>query len=114
MKQLRELRRTDGLTVDLANIYGGIGDVKIGSWIGSVAWGSDEDGWEHVSVAPYDHSITPSWDDMCKLKDMFWPDNEAVLQIHPRKSEYVNMVNNCLHLWRPKDGALLAALDGKK
>lgn len=38
---------------------------------------------------------------MCKLKDMFWTEDEAVVQFHPPKSEYVNNVKNCLHLWKP-------------
>ena len=55
-------------------------------------------GWEHVSInAP----MTPSWDDMCALKEMFWTDEETVVQFHPRKSEYVSNLEHCLHLWRP-------------
>lgn len=38
---------------------------------------------------------------MCKLKDMFWTEDEAVVQFHPPKSEYVNNVKSCLHLWKP-------------
>ena len=64
----------------------------IASWYG---------GWEHVSIAPYDKKITPSWNDMCKLKNMFWSEDEAVVQIHPRKQDYVNAAKNCLHLWKP-------------
>lgn len=37
---------------------------------------------------------------MTKIKDWFWNDDEAVIQIHPQKDQYVNNVNNCLHLWR--------------
>ena len=113
MRKLRFIRRAEGMKVDKANYYGGMGDVTIGSWTGSVIWGSDEDGWEHVSVAPYDRNITPSWDDMCRLKDIFFEDEEVVLQFHPRKSHYVNIVNNCLHLWRPKDVDLLSKLEAR-
>ena len=111
MKKQRELRRTPGLTVEKADIRGGYGRVEIGSWMGSVVWGADEQGWEHVSVSPFDRSVTPSWDDMCQLKDMFFEDEEMALQFHPKKSEYVNLMENCLHIWRPKDEALLAALE---
>jgi len=31
---------------------------------------------------------------------MVWNDDEAVIQIHPPKSEYVNFLENCLHLWK--------------
>ena len=37
---------------------------------------------------------------MCKLKDIFFYEDEAVIQIHPPKDQYVNNVDNCLHLWR--------------
>lgn len=37
---------------------------------------------------------------MCTLKEIFWKDDEAVIQIHPRANEYVNNMQNCLHLWR--------------
>lgn len=42
----------------------------------------------------------PSWEDMCMIKDIFFREDEAVIQIHPPKSEYVNNVPNCLHLWK--------------
>jgi len=61
------------------------------------SWGA---GWEHVSISPTRKSYTPSWDDMCRLKEVFFKDDEAVIQIHPPKSEYVNNMPNCLHLWR--------------
>lgn len=61
------------------------------------SWGA---GWEHVSISPIRRSYTPSWDDMCRLKDVFFKDDEAVIQIHPPKTEYVNNMPNCLHLWR--------------
>ena len=38
---------------------------------------------------------------MCVLKDVFWGGEEEVYQIHPKKSEYVNAIDNCLHLWKP-------------
>ena len=37
------------------------------------------------------------------IKDIFWGDEEDVIQFFPKKSEYVNLVNNCMHLWRPRD-----------
>lgn len=104
MRALRYLRRNSALKIRRATVNGGHGLIKIGEWYGSVVWGADEDGWEHVSVSPYPESITPSWDDMCKIKDIFWDEEEAVLQIHPPKSKYVNLMQNCLHLWRPKNG----------
>lgn len=62
------------------------------------SWGG---GWEHVSVAPVKRNKIPTWEQMCAVKDVFFKDDEAVIQIHPPKAEYVNMMANCLHLWRP-------------
>lgn len=67
----------------------------------SVIWGDNEEGYEHVSVTPKKKFNVPTWNDMCVLKDMFFEDDEEVYQIHPKKSEYVNVVENCLHLWKP-------------
>ena len=68
----------------------------------SVIWSDCEDGMEHVSVSPKKQFRMPSWDDMCVLKDIFFEDEEEAYQIHPKKSQYVNAVENCLHLWKPK------------
>ena len=68
-------------------------------WKGSII-ASTGAGWEHVSVCPLKKSYVPSWDDMCLIKDIFWKEDEAVIQIHPPKEEYVNNLSNCLHLWR--------------
>ena len=59
---------------------------------------SNGGGWEHVSVSNEKH--IPSWNVMCKIKDLFFKDTETVIQFHPPKSEYVNLHKNCLHLWR--------------
>jgi len=55
--------------------------------------------WEHVSVSS---ERIPNWKEMCIVKDLFWNDNECVVQFHPPKDDYVNMAKNCLHLWRYK------------
>lgn len=56
-------------------------------------------GWEHVSVSLSNRC--PNWTEMRFVKDCFWNEEEAVMQLHPPKSEYVNMHPYCLHLWRP-------------
>lgn len=56
--------------------------------------------FEHVSVSSPEYRM-PSWDDMCFVKSLFWDDEETVIQYHPKKSEYVNININCLHLWKP-------------
>lgn len=40
------------------------------------------------------------FNDMCMIKDLFFNEDEAVIQVHPPKAEYVNFMPNCLHLWR--------------
>lgn len=72
----------------------------------SVIFSDNEEGWEHVSVSPKKKDRIPSWKDMCVLKDIFWGEEEEVYQIHPKKSEYVNISENCLHLWKPIHGEL--------
>lgn len=57
-------------------------------------------GWEHVSICFLEDKNTPTWGEMCILKDYLFYEDEAVIQIHPPKSDYVNNRNNCLHLWR--------------
>lgn len=64
---------------------------------------SDGYGWEHVSVTIKEDgkTETPTWEEMCVIKELFWDDTDCVVQYHPPKSEHVNMQENCLHLWRP-------------
>ncbi len=62
------------------------------------------EGWEHVSVS-VGKRRPPNWREMCFVKDLFWDDEETVVQFHPPKSEYVNNHLTCLHLWRDtRDG----------
>ena len=105
MKTLEELKETPRLVIERTGDDGGFGYITFMKYTASVVW-SFGGGWEHVSVAPLNSRITPSWDDMCKVKDMFWHGYEAVIQIHPPKSEYVNNLPNCLHLWKPRDEVL--------
>lgn len=60
---------------------------------------SDGEGWEHVSVSLPNRC--PTWEEMCKVKDLFWSAEDCVIQFHPPRSEYVNNHPYCLHLWRP-------------
>lgn len=65
---------------------------------------SDGGGWDHVSVSIFGgFRKNPSWDDMCKIKEIFWDEEDTVIQFHPPKSEYVNNHPYTLHLWRPND-----------
>ena len=55
--------------------------------------------WEHLSVSM--PNKCPSWEQMCFMKEQFWEDNEACVEYHPKKEDYVNNHNYCLHIWRP-------------
>jgi len=65
---------------------------------------SDGCGWEHVSVSRRDRD--PTWLEMCAVKDLFWNEDECVVQYHPPRHAYVNNHRHCLHMWRPTEGAL--------
>lgn len=65
---------------------------------------SDGMGWEHVSVTL--PGRPPTWDEMCKVKELFWDEDDTVIQYHPGKDDYVDNHPNCLHMWRPIDKEL--------
>lgn len=58
------------------------------------------DGWDHVSVSRRDRA--PTWDEMCRVKDLLFDLEDCVIQYHPPRSKYVNIHPFCLHLWRPQ------------
>lgn len=81
----------------------------------SVAWlriiasdGShpDAQGWEHVSVSIDKMNRCPNWPEMVFVKNLFWDEEETVIQFHPPKSEYVNHHPTTLHLWKPRGEAI--------
>lgn len=64
-----------------------------------------ESKWEHVSCSKsYGTRVTiPSWNDMCIIKNLFWDEEDCVVQYHPAKKDYINLNPYVLHLWRPCD-----------
>lgn len=63
---------------------------------------SDGEGWRHVSVSLVNTPhFTPSWDIMCKVKELFWEPDAWVIQYHPPKTNNINIHPGCLHLWEP-------------
>jgi len=63
---------------------------------------SDGDGWDHVSVSH--PTRCPTWREMQRVRECFFKENEWVVQYSPPKSEHVNFMETCLHLWRPQHG----------
>lgn len=66
-----------------------------------VSCGTEEIPWEHVSVSLKNRC--PNWEEMSLIKDLFWDEDECVMQLHPPKYNYINNHPYCLHLWRPKN-----------
>jgi hypothetical protein len=61
----------------------------------------ENQGWEHVSVSLVRGSRCPNWDEMCFVKDLFWSEDEWVVQYHPAKADHINNHPGVLHLWKP-------------
>lgn len=55
--------------------------------------------WDHVSMS-LNRKRCPTWEEMCWAKDLFFSDDETVIQYHPPKKDHVNCHPHCLHLWR--------------
>lgn len=100
MKTQSEIIANDRLATISTGTDGGCGEIYLNGikaepvtvvW----SWGA---GWEHVS-ASY-RKRCPTWDEMCRIKDIFFYPDEVAVQYHPRKSEYVNKHPFCLHIWR--------------
>ena len=88
-------------------------EITVNGHKGSVVVGENEDGWEHVSFSPYFKNYIPHWKDMCDIKNMFWGEDEECIQFFPKASEYVNIMENCLHIWKWKAGKLEDCLKGE-
>ena len=94
--------RTGGLRSETGDLHGAfsvIGPYGRDLNIISSGTGPGCEGWEHVSVSTT--SRTPSWTEMCFVKDLFWLETECVIQYHPAMENYVNYHPYCLHMWRP-------------
>jgi hypothetical protein len=100
MRKPEEIKATANIKVLAGDDYGFMGeyfDSTTRKWLTFIfSWGG---GWEHLSVST--PNKLPTWEQMCKLKEIFWEDEEACVEYHPRKSEYVNNHRYCLHIWRP-------------
>jgi len=55
-------------------------------------------GWDHVSVSYKNRCCT--WEEMCMIKDIFFNENECVVQFHPAQKDYINLHPHTLHLWK--------------
>lgn len=80
---------------------------------------STGEGWEHLSVSircivsrtkklSREVDRTPTWAEMCWLKDLFWAEDECVVQYHPPKAVHISNHNYVLHIWKPIEEKLPA------
>lgn len=55
--------------------------------------------WEHVSVSL--KTRTPTWAEMEWVRELFFADDELVLQFSVPRAQHINIHEHVLHLWRP-------------
>lgn len=65
-----------------------------------ISSGFQDEEWIHVSVSL--PTRCPTWNEMCKVRDLFFDKEDVVFQFHPKSSDYVNIHPHCLHLWKPR------------
>ena len=109
-RHLEGARKLDGPMASRLGDQFGVFYIKRGGaqFIIIASNGSAETAWEHVSarVVEWKGERSPTWSEMCWLKDLFWDEEECVVQYHPPRSEYVNNHPFALHLWSPINAGL--------
>ncbi len=100
MKSIDEIAKTSNLIIHKNTEAGGSGLIVYGSLKNcSVMWGRKEGGlYDHVSISPTNR--IPTWNELCKVKDMFFKDDEECYLVFPKKEQYVNLDKYCMHIWR--------------
>ena len=53
--------------------------------------------WDHLSVSQ--PKRLPSWEELREVKNYFLGVNREAIQVLPREVDYVNLAENCLHIW---------------
>jgi len=99
MRTIEEIKADERILSSVTLPDGIQGEIHMPLWEGTFICSTGA-GWEHVSVVPKQKRIMPSYYDMCTIKDIFWRKDEAVIEVHPAEKDYVNNVENCLHLWK--------------
>jgi hypothetical protein len=64
---------------------------------------ADGMGWRHLSISNAQKKMLPSWQTMCRVKDLFFGDDCWACQFHPAKADYINDHPWVLHIWQPLD-----------
>lgn len=107
LNKLNKFRIANVLNQKLGNLH--FGDDKNGHFM--IAYqntnvkffviATNHNGWDHISVSLKNRC--PNWIEMCFVKDLFFDEDEVVIQIHPKKGNYVNLAKSCLHLWKDQN-----------
>lgn len=61
-------------------------------------------GWDHVSVSM--RKRCPTWEEMKKIKEMFFRTDECAVEYHPPQEENISLHDFCLHMWRPQNDVI--------
>lgn len=59
--------------------------------------------YEHVSVTVKGKKRIPTWYELCTIKDIFFYEDEECIQYFPKKAEYINVHEYCMHIWRERE-----------
>ena len=95
MRDLKEIKNTSGLIIkkEANNGFGGTycifdyknGKIKLKQELHFIfSWAM---GFEHLSVST--PTRTPTWEEMCIMKNIFWKDDEECMQVHPKKKKII-------------------------
>ena len=101
MRSLQDIKKDSRIQIQTVGMDGGQGWLTLHGKTFRVVW-SNGGGWEHVSMST--SSRCPTWEEMCKAKDVFFYPYEICVEYHPAEKDYVNFHPYCLHIWRPVDG----------
>ena len=115
MKSIAEIKTTPRILILREGSDGGWAEAHLASSKKSTpamvvfSWG---DGWDHVSVSFPNR--TPTWEEMCEIKRMFFYPEETAWEYHPMESEYVNVHHcACISGGTATGDAFTAVLDGR-
>ena len=99
MKQIDDIKKDKRIQVKQSGNDGFNGWITIRGQIFFFicSWGGN---WDHVSASLTNRC--PTWDEMCKIKDIFFRSDECCVEYHPAEKDYVNLHRYCLHIWRPQ------------
>ena len=64
----------------------------------------DDEKWEHAMLTPTTVNRCPTWPEMVSMKNFVWYDKDVVIQVHPRRQNYINYLPYSLHQWKFKGG----------